>query len=545
MRDDRPPLLAGAAATVMLLLPLLAAHHLPLLDAPGHEAELMVLRKLLFGSGVSPFYAPGSLFIPDLAFDGVGLALAAFFAPEQIGRVFLGMTLVLTLWGLLVLNRVVTRRWSPVPLTAALLLYNLVLIYGFFSYLFGLALLPWALAARLRLSPRQAGRGFLLGAGLGVVLLFCHLLAFGVYASFWIGVTAAAFVGGRIGWLGASARALELVPALGLLLAMPRGDPGALLYQAHYLAGKALGIPEALVSGSAVGDLALIVGAIAFAGLLCLSGRVVIAAGFGLGLTGVSLLYLALPLAMGAGANLDMRIPIAIALLGLAGLDIRLRPAVAPRLLAACIVAALIVKQGAIAMQWRSFDPRIDSIVAALGTIPPGAVLFQSECRRSGNFFESTYPNLQPSLSHTSALASLDDDRFIAKSWAIAGQQPISVTPRYRPYYDLQTSFHRFTCDPRGYREELTRIQNLMRQDREQPPLSVYFFLIRPAVADSLVPEAALRAAGPDFQLYFVGRPRGYAKGPVPIAATASRYSCGALANSSSHRSARCETVGP
>jgi len=371
LRDNRPPLLLGAATTSLLILPLVSAHHLPLLDAPGHEAGLAVLRNLIFGSGVSPFYERGRLFIPDLAFDGIGLALTEVLSPETAGRVFAGVTLALTLSGLVVLNRAVTGRWSRVPLAAALLLYNLIFIFGFFSFLFGLALVPWTLAARLRVRTTQVGRGLLLGAGLGVVLLFCHVLAFGIYATFWVGVTGAARVRGRISWLAAFAQMLELVPALGLFAAMPHGGPGGILYEGHFVPEKLVGILESLSSGSRIGDLALIAGLIALAALLRASDRVSIAKEFGSGLACLSLLYFALPLALGPGSNLDKRIPVAIALLGLACLDVRLHPTRRSRLLVWCLVAALVVKQAALSILWQSFDPRIDSLLAAVIATPP------------------------------------------------------------------------------------------------------------------------------------------------------------------------------
>ena len=505
MRDNRPPLRLGAATTTLAILPLLTAHHLPLLDAPGHEAGLAVLHNLIFGGGVSPFYERGSLFIPDLAFDGIGLALMEGFSPETAGRVFMGATLALTLSGLVVLNRVVTERWSRMPLAAALLLYNLISMFGFFSFLFGLALVPWTLAARLRLPALQVGRGLLLGAALGVALLFCHVLAFGIYATFWVGVTGATWVGGRIGWLPAFARVLELVPALGLFFAMPQGGPGGTVYEAPFVPGKLVGILESLSSGSRIGDLALIAGLIVLTALLRASDRVSIAKECGSGLVCLSLLYLALPLALGTGSNLDKRIPVAIALLGIACLDVRLHPTSRSRLLVWCLVAALVVKQGALSILWRSFDSRIDSVLAALAAIPPGSVVLQSECHPGTNLLERTYAKWQPSLTHVAALASLDDRRFIASTWAIPGQQAIAIKQRYRPYNQLQTSFASSTCDLQEYRRQLALIRDLAARDPEHPP--IYFLLIRPPVADSLTPEAVLRATGPDFELYGVSPP--------------------------------------
>ena len=90
--------------------------------------------------------------------------------------------MLLTVSGIAVLNRVAIGRWSILPLASALLLYNLVSVLGFFSYIFGLALVPWALAGRLKLEARPPVTGVLAGMFLSVLLLFCHVFDFGIYA---------------------------------------------------------------------------------------------------------------------------------------------------------------------------------------------------------------------------------------------------------------------------------------------------------------------------------------------------------------------------
>src|SRR5271154_1577535 len=76
-RRDTPAaiFIVALASTVLAVLPVLVAHHLPLLDGPGHEAELAALRDILIAHKGSPFYALSSFFLPDIAFDLVGLEL--------------------------------------------------------------------------------------------------------------------------------------------------------------------------------------------------------------------------------------------------------------------------------------------------------------------------------------------------------------------------------------------------------------------------------------------------------------------------------------
>src|SRR5882757_5840702 len=223
---SRWPARAGlvAALAILAVLPVVAAPHLLLLDAPAHEARLAVLRDLLITGHGSPFYNLDTFFLPNIAFDLVGLGLTFFAAPELAGRLFFCLTLLLTSSGVAVLNRVATGRWSLAPLASVLLLYNLVSILGFFSYIFGLALVPWALAGRLKLEGRAPAAGALFGAALSVLLLFCHVFDFGIYAVMSAGFALTALRQRRITRYGGFLRLLEMVPASLLFLSMSTGD---------------------------------------------------------------------------------------------------------------------------------------------------------------------------------------------------------------------------------------------------------------------------------------------------------------------------------
>jgi hypothetical protein len=501
--------LAAGVASVLVVLPILAARHLPLLDAPAHEARLAVLRDLLIAGNGSPFYAPGSFLLPNIAFDAIGLGLVRFVGPETAGRMFFGLTLVLTLWGILALNRVATGRWSLVPLVSALLLYNLISTLGFFSYAFGLALVPWALAARLRLERSPPLAGFLLGAAFGMILLFCHAFAFGVYAAVSAGFGLAALVGRRISFAGALARALEIVLPMGLFLVMSMGSEGQVHYLPHFFQVKLVGVIESITCGSMTGDIALVAGVMAFVLLAAARSRVRLAPAFAPGLAALFALYLALPFELGSAANVDKRMPIAIALVALASLDVHIRRGAASFWLTGLVVAALLVKQGALAVLWRTFDPVIDAAVASLEVLPAGSVIMRSECHPEASTILSLYRKWQPPMTHVAALASFDDTRFVASNWAIPGQQPITIKPPYQDYNRLQAAFKSSTCTADEYRAQLASIRILAETEgaaaTEAPPL--YFFLIRPPAPNMLVPDADLVSAGRDFELYAVRKP--------------------------------------
>lgn len=494
-----------AALAVLIVLPVLAAPHLLLLDAPAHEARLVVLRDLLITGRGSPFYELDTFFLPNIAFDLIGLGLTFLVSAEVAGRIFFGLTLLLTASGVAVLNRVATGRWNLVPVAAVLLLYNLVTILGFFSYSFGLALVPWALAVRLWLEARGPAAGVVAGMLLSVLLLFCHVFDFGIYAVMSAGFALTALRQKRIGMSQLLARALEPAPALMLFLMMQTGTGSRIEFSAA--TAKLFGIAKSLTSGSIAGDLAFVVGAIGFA-LLLWRSRPRLMPGFVPGLAGLAILYFVLPEKMASGSYVDIRLPIAIALLALAGLDARLRPAKLTAALLALVGAAFLAKQIAVAALWRSFSPPADAIVGALDGLPAGAVVIQTECLPDSGDILNVYRARQPATQHIASLSSFNGSRFIAALYAIRGQQPIRIQGAYMPYFQLQDAFDA-TCDVSDYRSRVARIQARMQTESAAghavPP--VFFLLLRPPAGTSLQAEARPVSSGPIHALYEIAKP--------------------------------------
>jgi len=496
-----------AVLAALAVLPLVATPHLLLLDAPAHEARLAVLRDLLITGRGSPFYELDTFFLPNVAFDLIGLGLTFFVSPEVAGRIFFALTLLLTASGVMVLNRVTTGRWSLVPLASVLLLYNLVSIFGFFSYIFGLALVPWALAGRMKLGARSAGVP--VGTLLSVSLLFCHVFDFGIYAIMSAGFALTALRQRRIGPGQALAWALEPVPAAILFLTMSTGAAGnEIVYDPHFLQAKLFGIAKSLTSGSMMGDAAFVVGAISFLLLLVFYSRPRLAPSFVPGLICLVILYFVLPVRMASGSYVDIRMPIAVAFLALAGLDAQLRPGKMTVALLALFGAAFLSKQTAIAALWRSFSAPVGAVVRDLDALPAGAVILQSECLPDSGRILDIYRARQPATQHLASLSNFGDTRFVAALYAIPGQQPIRFSPSYIPYSRLQDGFEA-SCEPYDYRVRVARIQARMHAEmmagKAVPP--VFLVLFRPPADTGLQPAARLISKGPLHTLYEIENP--------------------------------------
>lgn len=495
---------------VLIVLPILSAHHLLLLDGPAHESRLAILHDLLGSRHGSPFYNFDTLFLPNVAFDIIGFSLTYFVSPETAGRIFFALTLALTVSGVAVLNRAVIGRWSFVPLASALLLYNLVSSLGFFSYAFGLALIPWILAARIRLERASPFLSLPLGAAFGILLLFCHAFDFAIYTVMVAGFGLVAVLESRISIRRAFLWALEAVPASLLFLFMSTGTGSHARYEPNFLFAKLLGLAKSVTSGSMIGDAAFAIGAATFVLLLTLCSRARLARSFVPGLIVLGVLYFVLPAKLASGSYVDSRMPVAIMLLLLAGLEVQIQRSNTSLILVAVFGLALTVKQGAIAILWNSFDRQVGVIVRTFDALPNGSVILQAECQPDAHDILGVYRERQPSMSRLAAMAAFEDTRFVAVNYAIAGQQPIRVALAYQPYLRPQGSFDERTCSPTDYHNGLVVIEKFARNQKTAghaiPP--IYFFLIRPPAPMMLATEATLIARSADTELYAV-RPRG------------------------------------
>jgi hypothetical protein len=506
MAPSRREAILLVAAVALAILPILLTSHLPLLDVAGHESRVVVLRDILLTGTGSPFYRFDTMWLPNIGFDLPGMVMAVWMSPDRVGRWFFTATLVLTLVGVAVLGRVATGRWSPVRLAAALLLHNLFTLLGFLSYGMGVALMLWALAGRLLLKDAATLVRLLVGSLFGIVLLFCHLSAFAIYAVMLAGLGLDLLSRRRDAWPRVALMAAELLPALCIFALMRTGREGRLHYELPYWHAKILGAIKSVSGGSMTGDVAFMVGALAVVAFVATTGTARLNRALVPGLVALTLLYFVVPSHAGGGSYVDARIPVVVVLLALAALDVDVRR---PRLaLALAVIAggAYITKQAALTVLWRSEDRVLSGIADVLGALPEGAVILQAECVPDADDILAVYRSRQPPLTHVAALASFADGRFAASTWAQPGQQPVRVQPAYRPYKEFQDRIAPSVCDAQDYGAILTQARAVAAEQTAAgvvvPPL--YLLLLRPPTPDSLRPVTPLVATMADLELYAV-----------------------------------------
>jgi hypothetical protein len=185
-----------------LLAPLTLADVPPLLDYPNHLARLFVLAFVEHDPVLARFYQPRWGIIPNLALDLTVPPLLRIFPVHLVGRVVVGLTLLLPVAGAVAYHRALTGRLSYWPLASVLFAYNAAMLRGFLNFVasVGLALLLGAawVAWRER-RPALAVTTVALGA---VALFFCHLTGL-LFLAILIGGHELASLRGaplRIGW---------------------------------------------------------------------------------------------------------------------------------------------------------------------------------------------------------------------------------------------------------------------------------------------------------------------------------------------------------
>src|SRR5438876_531865 len=162
----------------------------PLTDYVNHLARVHVIATIGTDSDLSRFYEIDWQIIPNLMMDLVIPQLERFMSVYHAGQVFTVATFVLILSGTVALNRALFGSWSVLPLVAFPLLYNHVFLVGVMTYMFGLGLALWALAAIAAAAIGWAARhrllrlhpvGWLLLAIASVVYLAMPRVVFATY----------------------------------------------------------------------------------------------------------------------------------------------------------------------------------------------------------------------------------------------------------------------------------------------------------------------------------------------------------------------------
>jgi hypothetical protein len=500
--------------SVAALLPLLAVTIPPLHDYPFHLARADAIAALFGQTSHPTHYALGSFLLPNVAMDVVTLGLTAFMPPLLAGRVFLGLVVLLMVSGTAALHRALHGRLSPWPLLAAFFLYNWIYLYGFTNYLFGIGMTLWGVALwramrRTALVPR-----LLAGSILAVAILFCHLVAFGLFAVILGGLALTdAFMfwrrNGQFALVPLLARLLPPSVPLAIALAVfvavspTAGQVREPITYFAWIGWKPLMAWRTLTGPIPWLDLATIGPLLAMLVLAAALRQLRLAPVMILPIALLALTFVVMPYGLFGSLYADARLPIAVLMVVIAALDVRPLKPLTLVFSTALALGLLVARDAVIARDWIAQAPVIAEYQTAFDTIPAGGILYVASAEPYPKLAWDSPEELarwHPPLKHLASLASIGRDLFVPSTWADPFKQPIHARPEDAKPRQLQGDNPFLTPTAAALADVVTRIRAL-REPGAAP--KDYLLLLRPEALTGTPPSGLEPIArGATFQLF-------------------------------------------
>jgi len=515
VEDRRVTRFAGCVALVLfvVLMPLFVASIPPLHDYQFHLARIDVLASLPKSAFLRSRYEQGSFLFPNVGMDVVMLPLLRILPVLLAGRVFLGLTLVVMLTGTVALHAALHRRLSVWPLLAAFFLYNWIFMYGFLNYLLGVGLMLWAAAGWVALRQRATGWRVIWASVMAVVLLFCHLVAVGLF-----GIVIAGFELHRASrtiranWPSTlrdlAAAAIPFAIAMAIFVGISSSAlEGPQLIAYHAGRGwKPLVAYRSLMTTIGWLDVVtlspLLVGIV----LALWRRRVDISRSMILPLGLLMLTFVLMPFYIFGSEFGDTRLPIAILLVAIASTNLGSR---ASRLVGLCVLGLLVVRSVAIARDWVDADARLAPFVDAFHLIPDGATLYAATAAPFPSIDYRDAAGLalwHPPLKHVASLASLGRDVFVPSTWSNPNTQPLRVVASLVPIKDFQGDVPLKTPGTPELTAMIARTRELRpllrwKPELPEPPPDYLLLLYPDRFQGELPPGPEIVSRGADFVL--------------------------------------------
>lgn len=428
---------------LLSLAPLFAVALPPLHDYPFHLARADILASLNASSFLRTHYELGSFLLPNVGMDVVLLPLAHLFPILVAGRILLGLILLLMLTGTVALHAALHRRLSIWPLLAGFVLYNWIFLYGFLSYMLGVGLMLWAVAGWVALRERAVGWRLAWAGVLAIMLLFCHLVALGLFGIVVAGMELQRAMrslrtnrGPALCDLALAAAPFVLALAVFIAVSPAIGEARRPMAYHGGMGWKPLVAYRSLFTTIAWLDVLTLfplLAGLAWA-LWRRKLRLVFPMALPLGL--LALTFAAMPFYLFGSEYGDARLPVAILLVAIASTSVTGLSRRAGWLLGLGALALLSVRSAAIARDWVSASARIAPFTEAFRLVPDGATLYAATTARSPSIDYRDEAGLafwHPPLKHIVSLASLGRDVFVPSTWSDPFKQPMRVVASLGP----------------------------------------------------------------------------------------------------------------
>jgi hypothetical protein len=496
------------AVLAIATLPLWFAEIPPLNDYPFHIARIHILRHLDDTPFLSAVYERRSFLLPNMAMDLLVLGLSSLLPLEIAGRVFLGLTLALMLGGTVWLHYALTRRLEPWPLVAALFLHNWILLFGFLNFLFGAALILWALGSWIMVARRSVPARLAVGVTFALLLFWSHMVALAIY-----GIALGAIELQRA--LSRPARQQPLKALTDLVIAGATMLPPMVLFLASATSRAAGGdvwyqpkwwwkpfvFVRNFMSGNLYVDAVTAVVCLFLVVSLLRWARVRLVREMRWAVIVLLVTFIAMPFALFSAQHVDIRIPMVLWFIFVASLQVNFAYARHAVILAGVAALLLAGRMVAISADWARFDQEYAQFTEAFRKMPAEGTMAVASAVSESSSLKEWMTHWRPQITHVSALAVLDKPRFVTTIWAHPSQQPIVVRPPFIHQYEYQDN-NPMPAATAADLEHLARALEARGSSDPEPHRGLYLLLLYPKQMREAPPQWHRLASSDKFILF-------------------------------------------
>ena len=422
--------------TAIVLVPVFLVAVPPLADYVNHLGRMHVIAV----SGTDPFldafYKIEWQLIPNLAMDLIVPPLDRVMDVYRAGQIFTALTVLATVTGPMAIHKALHGRINAFPLTAFVVVYNGIFLFGMMNFLLGVGLAMWGVAAWIALRETSLWLRLVVSTAFCVLLYVCHLYAIGLYG---LGIGAfEIWCWARRSWrfdrqLGLALVAL-IVPVLPVV-------PLLLGSSTWGLVGEYAWAPQSKMEGLELvfrtyidtHDLAVMglgLAALGFAlhrGILSVHGAALPLAIFGFAV------FLAMPYTLFGSEMADQRMPVALLLMliGFVHLDPEDKWSKAGFLV--LVVGFALLRVGDVTVQWVKMGAIYEDFRASLVEVPKGAkILVAHADDPKGTQAE------QDAISHAPCVAMIERSALVSTAFTVKGKQIMTVRKAFHAQVDTE-----------------------------------------------------------------------------------------------------------
>ena len=420
-------------------LPILSVQVPPLGDYANHLSRMFIIAAGQGDPFLSAYYKVKWAIIPNLAMDVLVPPLLNIFDIYMAGKLFVLLVILVLVSGPMALNRVVTGRFSPVPLLAFGFIYNGFFMIGLMNYLFGVGLAVWATA--LWIWSRARSPVFILAQSIlfTVILFFCHLYAVGLYLlavgsyELWAW-SHRAFRFDRRLWGLILLLLVLLALVLSLLLNGPTwGLSGVYDWDDQ---GKIEGLAAIFRLYDDKFDLVVLLAFLAGLGF-GLSGRLLHIHPAGMACLALSVLaYLVMPATLFGSMLADQRMPIAILMFAIGFVRVDLRQDAVRLGFVVVLVAICFVRYGEVGRHWRQIELYVREFNEGMAKIERGARVMVAQADEPDGAV-----SINDGLSHVPCLAIIERSALVSTAFTVKGKQILGVKAPFSEIVDRDDGF--------------------------------------------------------------------------------------------------------